>query len=161
MGVKTISVPDELWDKAKQQAGSRKLSEKIREMLRNYVGEENNEQYLILNKSNLAKGQKKLVKFLIEEGVAQASKAKLTQIIKQEGLYSKEGYIKSALDRITKDSVIPYKKEGRNIVSESITCKCGANFQAQVLSKTDGKCPTCGMQYIKNDTKSKEIKIGE
>ena len=147
---RSLTIEEEVWNKAREKAGSRKLSSKIEEMLKDYTDyDEEEDGYQdtdILEKSGLSEKQKSAVRLLLREGKSQISLGEFTQLLREEGIYDRSDFIKKAVQRISKDDYGLFEKEGSKLVVQNIQCYCGSSSSPLVLD--EGRCLECGTQLL-------------
>jgi hypothetical protein len=157
---RSLTVEEEVWEQAKQKAGSRKLSPKIEELLKDWVDyDEDTDQHQdtdILEKSNLSEKQKEAVRLLIQQERGDIGVQSFTKLVMREGIYDRRDFIKKAVKRISKDDYTPYKKDGGKLVAQDLQCYCGAATKASALD--EGKCVNCGTRLIELEEED-ELKV--
>jgi len=158
---RSLTVDEEVWNQAKEKAGSRKLSPKIEEMLRDWTdyeeGEDEHQDTDILEKSTLTEKQKKAVRLLLQKDKGEVGIQSFMQLVKREGIYDRRDFIKKAVKRISKDEFTPYEKEGGKIVVQDIRCFCGSAMSATALD--EGKCVKCGTRLIDIEEEESDLKV--
>jgi len=144
---KTISFSDELKEKEeiKELVDKNKLSKTIRDLLwENVVGQEAPQNKKnIFEMSDLTDKQIKIVKLLLSKQINEIEFPRLWNQIKNNDIYQREDYIKSAIDGIVEDNYIPFTKEGHTLKIELMDCYCDAR-----IHPFQEKCPQCGVRLI-------------
>ena len=146
---RSLTIEEEVWNQALEKAGSRKLSQKIEEMLKDYVDYDEEQEFQdtdILEKSGLSEKQKSAVRLLLREEKSKISLGKFTNLLRQEGIYDRADFIKKAAQRISKDDYGLYEKEGGKLVVQNIQCYCGSSSSPLVLD--EGRCLKCGTKLL-------------
>lgn len=157
---RSVRVEEELWNQAKEKAGSRKLSDKIEELLEDWVGYEEDspqEDTDLLAKSNLTEKQEKSVRLLLKNGHGEIGIQRFMQVVRREGIYDRKDFIKKAVKKISKDDYGLYKKEGGSLQVQEIQCSCGAKIKATALN--EGNCVKCSSQLIDMEEDDSGIKV--
>jgi hypothetical protein len=158
--IRSISIDDELWEKAKEQYGDRKVSEKIRQLIRKDLNENTDSKLPldIVESSDLTNKQKHVVRSLIEKGVSEKNEAQWNNFIESQGIKRKD-YKEKCHGAITQSDQIPYKSKGRQgVKSVEVQCRCDASVYVHQLSKTDGKCPNCDRRIVKINMEKNKVK---
>jgi hypothetical protein len=157
---RSLTVDEKVWNQAKKKAGSRKLSPKIEEMLKDWINYEDEDEHQdtdLLEKSSLTEKQKKAVRLLLQEDRTEIGIQSFMQFVKREGIYDRRDFIKKAVKRISKDEFTPYKKEGSQIVVQEIQCFCGSAMSATALD--EGKCVKCGTRLLELEEEESGLKV--
>jgi hypothetical protein len=157
---RSLTIEEEVWNQAKEKAGSRKLSPKIEEMLKEWVDyeeEQEHEDTDLLQKSSLTDKQKKAVRILLREGKGKIGIQSFMKLVRREGIYDRRDFVKKALKRISKDDYGLYQKEGSHLVVQDIQCHCGSKIKANALD--EGKCVNCGIQLVDLEEEESELKV--
>jgi len=157
---RSLTIEEEVWNQAKEKAGSRKLSPKIEEMLKDWIdyeGDQTHDDTDILEKAGITDKQKKAVRILLQKEKGEIGIQSFMQLVKREGIYDRRDFIEKAVKRISKDDYAPYKKQGRKMVAQDIQCYCGAATSATALD--EGKCVKCGTRLLDLEEEDSGLKV--
>ncbi|AFH22351.1 hypothetical protein OSG_eHP23_00110 [environmental Halophage eHP-23] len=143
-----ITLPEELWKKAKNQYGSRKTSKKIEELIAKDLEENQYQQkQQVLNLSDLSEKRAKLVLKLFEKGSFPYTKSQIGGIARKEGIYTSSKYVKKAVKVLDKNSDMPLETTNGKVRATDIDCDCGAALSYKGLEKQDWTCPMCDRKF--------------
>lgn len=163
MVMRCFECPEELWNEAKyklSQTNYDSMSEALRTKLREISElEAPSKEKGILEMVDFSNKQEKVTKYLIKEQISNESLSFLISKIEEEGIYNRDDYVKRALEKISRADIIPFKKEGRSIVSKEIKCTCGSKIEASGLGNSNGNCPKCGRNIIDLSKKDMGLEV--
>jgi hypothetical protein len=139
-----ITLPEKLWEKAKEQYSSRKTSKKIEELIAEDLEDSDyNKTQKLLELNDLSEKRRNLVIKLFEKNSFPYSKAQVGNIARKEGIYTSSQYVKKAVKVFDRDDDIPIKADGGKVRSSDVTCECGARTHFEALNSNDWQCPNC------------------
>lgn len=150
MGIHTLSLDDELMEKLDENTASRKKSQKVEELIQEWLDEDPDVKtdMNIVENSSLTDVQKDVVYSMIKNGKTEMNGAQWANFI--EKYYDKNTLKNKCHMKITGDPNIPYSSDGdKSLSSRKIECECGANIHVGPLSKNAGECPKCGRVIVK------------
>jgi len=139
-----ITLPEDLWKKAKKHYGSRETSEAIENLIREDLpNTERKKSVKIGDVSNLTAPRKQLLQRLIEIGNFPYSKVRITKIAELNGIYTSSKYVKKAVDVFNKNHQIPFTMSDGRLDWKEVKCDCGA----KVYPNASDECPNCGADF--------------
>lgn len=151
MGIHTLSLDDELMEKLDDATPPRGKSDKVEQLITEYLEEDEKQltDIKIIENSNLTDNQKDVAKKLIEQHKTELNDQQWNNFVEGCGIVRKD-YKDKCYKKILNSEKIPFKGKGRRgLESVELTCRCDASIHITPLSKNDGECPNCGRVIVK------------
>lgn len=152
--VKTYSLDSDIAEKFAEQTPSRKTSEKLEELMADYIDEEAEKDpvFELWDKDLMSKKRNKFCNLILEslDGRQAVIKSKLTKKARNAGIYSQKSHIKDAIKFMIRSEEIPLRSEGRKLIDEDFLCRadeCTSVLTPSMLMKQGRECPKCGAEY--------------
>lgn len=143
-----VTLPNGLWEKFKEKSGNRKASKELEKLIANDLEDyEFKETIEILNSPTLTDKQEELARKLIEKEGFPYSKTQVANIARENRIYNRSDFVKSANETLAKDSNTPFEFENGKLVCKPIKCNCGVSNTIASLEKLDYKCPNCEAEF--------------
>lgn len=143
-----ITLPEELWKKAKNQYGERKTSDKVEKLIAEDLDDaEYQKTRKLLDLNALSEKRKQFLLKLIEKDNFPYSPRDQGRIARNNGIYTSSTYVKKAAKVFDNNDNVPIKKEGKKLVNDKLICECDASLYLKQLKKNDWVCRKCGIKY--------------
>lgn len=145
MGIHTYSLDDEVARKFKEETPSQETSKVLEHLMKEYLDEAPDQNIQVdLQKISLSDAQRDFLEALVDRNIKQKTTNSLLHLAKKRGIYGRSHHFGEGLSTIVEHSEIPYVRSSNGkIVTDEVTCSCGASSYFHILVDNDMKCPGC------------------
>jgi len=157
MAIQTYSIDKEIAEKFKQQTPDRKTSQKLEELMADYIDEDVSDRkqpIKILDRDVVTRKRRQLVKHITENDWFNKTGPQILNKCRSTGLYQGDSaahHFKQAKKFLLRFDGAPLTSENNKIVPEEFICMndgCDASLYLTVLADNDMQCRTCGRRYV-------------